>query len=355
MDRSSTQQVTAMLQVIRSHLQQSSTGRLPFAKIMDLALYHPQHGYYNKPAPKLGKKGDFFTNVHVSNLFGYVVADYFLKYWKEFYPSSPLQLIEIGGGDGKLMEQITKQFHHKKIEKSAVRLYSVEKSSYHRAEQQQRLKNIPYDLYFVDQLEQVPPAIFSIVYSHELLDAFAVHRLIWEQGKWWEIYVTENQNRWIEIKDRLSRVELEDYTNQLPIDFAEGQQIEVNLQAKSWLHRVSDWLESGLIWTLDYGGNNRELYSMKYLDGTMRYYQAHQHIHDPYLNLGEMDMTAHVNFEDMKKWGENKGLSTYFYGSQSSFLMEAGIYTYTDPAYRNAIKQLIMGMGENFKVLVQKK
>jgi SAM-dependent MidA family methyltransferase len=341
-----------MLQVIRSHLQHSPTGRLPFEKVMELALYHPQHGYYNKPIPKLGKKGDFFTNVHVSNLFGYVVADYFINYWLEFHP---LQLVEIGGGDGKLIEQITKRFHQRKIDKSAISIYTVEKSLYHQLEQRQRLKKMPYNIFFVDQLEQVPKTSFSIVYSHELLDAFAVHRLIWEKGRWWEIYITENQNTLVEIKDRLSSLELEDYVNQLPDDFSAGQQIEVNLKAKSWIHDVSDWLHSGLIWTLDYGGNSRELHSIRYLDGTMRYYQAHQHIHDPYSTLGEMDMTAHVNFEDMQKWGESKGLSTFFYGTQSSFLMEAGIFTYTDPVYRNAMKQLVVGMGENFHVLIQRK
>nr|WP_255724493.1 SAM-dependent methyltransferase [Shimazuella soli] len=322
---------------------------------MELALYHSSYGYYTKPIPKLGKTGDFFTNVHVSNLFGRVLADYFLQYWQEYKSPYPLQLVEVGGGDGRLMEQIANQFHQKSIPKSEVFLYALEKSKYHQSLQQKRMKDIPYEVKWIQQWKEIPYAPFTIVYLHELIDAFPVHRLFWKKGKWWEIYVSEQNGEFIEVYGKLSKEELVLYTDSIKGDLAEEQQIEVNLHAKSWIQEVANGLESGLIWTLDYGGLSRGLHSIRYLDGTVRFYQNHQHVFDPYQKLGAVDITAHVNFEDLTSWGEEVGLTTIFYGTQAKFLQIAGILSYTNPLYRNAIKQLLLGMGEHFQVLIQKK
>jgi SAM-dependent MidA family methyltransferase len=355
-DRSSSQrQVEGIQQVILSELRKTPKKQLPFAQVMEIALYHSNYGYYSKPTPKLGKAGDFFTNVHVSDLFGRVVADYFLQYWQQKNASSALSLVEIGGGDGRLLQHITTQFQLKGVAKSAIHIYSVERSPYHQKEQQKRLSNMPYAIHWVDKLADVPKSPFSIVYSHELVDAFPVHRLIWKDGMWWEIYVTEKENKLVEIHDSLSTVELQKYVNERTEEIVEGQQIEGNLHAKKWMKEVADWIQSGLIWTLDYGTTTRDLHSVRYLDGTMRYYQSHQHVDDPYPLLGDIDMTAHVNFADLMLWGEQSALTTCFYGSQSTFLVDAGIFSYTDPGYRNAMKQLVMGMGESFHVLVQSK
>src|SRR2546422_3068200 len=40
------------------------------AAFMDLALYHPDFGYYARAAQRSGRAGDFFTSVDVGPLFG---------------------------------------------------------------------------------------------------------------------------------------------------------------------------------------------------------------------------------------------------------------------------------------------
>ena len=44
-------------------------GPLTVAAFMDLALYHPQYGYYARAAQRSGRAGDFFTSVDVGPLF----------------------------------------------------------------------------------------------------------------------------------------------------------------------------------------------------------------------------------------------------------------------------------------------
>ena len=40
-------------------------GMAPFRDFMELALYHPEHGYYGAGRAVVGRAGDFFTNVSV--------------------------------------------------------------------------------------------------------------------------------------------------------------------------------------------------------------------------------------------------------------------------------------------------
>jgi SAM-dependent MidA family methyltransferase len=264
-------------------------------------------------------------------------------------------LVEMGSGDGRLLEQIITELQSQQIAPSDVCVYSIERSPYHRALQKDRLKFNSYPLHWVEDFAQIPTASFAIVYSNELVDAFPVHRCKRERGVWQEIYVTEQTGELVEMLGELSSAKLHTYCEQIEDDIAEGQQMEVNLAAHTWLQEITEWLETGYLLTADYGGTSQELRSVRYLDGTMRYYRAHQHVNNPYLQLGEVDMTAHVNFDDLRFWGKAFGLSTDFYGSQAKFLIEAGILEFTDPHYRNAIKQLLIGMGENFQILVQQK
>ena len=44
------------------------------AAFMDLALYHPEFGYYARAAQRSGRAGDFFTSVDVGPLFGELLS-----------------------------------------------------------------------------------------------------------------------------------------------------------------------------------------------------------------------------------------------------------------------------------------
>src|SRR6476620_6800127 len=44
--------------LICERIAASRQRRITFAEYMNLALYHPQHGYYNSDRPSIGKQGD---------------------------------------------------------------------------------------------------------------------------------------------------------------------------------------------------------------------------------------------------------------------------------------------------------
>ena len=85
-----------------------------------------------------------------------------------------------------------------------------------------------------------------------------------------------------------------------------------------------------------------------------------------YQNIGEQDITAHVNFSSVKKWGEELGFKTLGFCQQGTFLIALGIDEIMRELYETSpdylfevakIKRLIFPgtMGETHKVIVQYK
>jgi SAM-dependent MidA family methyltransferase len=55
-----------------------SSGPIPFVRFMELALYHPQYGYYMRPpddgSERIGWSGDFYTSSDVHPILGQALA-----------------------------------------------------------------------------------------------------------------------------------------------------------------------------------------------------------------------------------------------------------------------------------------
>ena len=79
------------------------TGSLNFAEFMEIALYHPELGYYSKNQTSQ----DYYTNVDVHPIFSEILARFFLKEWQTNWRGGPgFKIIELGPGNGKLCRRI---------------------------------------------------------------------------------------------------------------------------------------------------------------------------------------------------------------------------------------------------------
>lgn len=355
--------------LIRNHPDQ----QIPYHQFMELALYHPEWGYYSRNHVKLGKRGDFYTNAHVGDVYGNVLTQAFLKAVRKWQTDSnskgsAWQLVEMGAGDGRLMEQVIQSLVGLGISPNEVQIGIVETSEDHQRVQRERLQPIsPYPIQWAKQLEEITPSEYTIFYSNELVDAFPVHLVEWTNQKWQEIYVKEVDGQWVEQIGSCSSSELVEALQQLPVPSRDGQRIEMNLQARKWLKSVSTWMKAGTIFTIDYGGRTDELYSEFRYQGTIRGFRQHQLVSYLAEPVGEVDLTAHVNFDLLEQWGLKYGLNKVSNQSQAEFLLEHGILERmpapsrdpfsTSEKVRRAIQQLIhpQWMGEVFRVLVQQK
>ncbi|MCF6093564.1 SAM-dependent methyltransferase [Microaerobacter geothermalis] len=365
----------ALIKQIKKEIDQSDGQGIPFYRFMELSLYHEENGYYSTNRTKIGKKGDFYTSSHVGTVFGETLADIFY-FWLRTHGELK-QIAEMGSGDGRLarqildhMQQVYPELYHD------VQYFIIERSEYHKGLQKEWLSSHIEKVVWIKDIHQgsfLFPDFTGVFFSNELLDAFPVQLVEYHHGQYYEIYVDyegEGENiRFVERKLPLKKDELLHYISDENITFSNGQRIEINLDMKEWIKSISQWMKRGILLTIDYGYEAEELYHPVRKNGTLRGYYKHQLMNNPYIYVGEQDLTAHINFSTLKRWGNDHGFSSLYYGTQGDFLMAGGIlnklkdHHETDPFQgesmrRNrAIRQLIFpeGMGLIFKVLIQGK
>jgi SAM-dependent MidA family methyltransferase len=341
---------------------------IAFPRFMEQALYHPVWGYYAKEQTKLGKKGDFFTNAHVGDLFGKVLSRFFADWLKRNQIRSRWTIVEWGAGDGRIAEQFAQGLMEQGFSPEAISFYLIETSPYHRRLLEERFSSSPVGFQTVSRLSDIPARPFSFIYSNELVDAFPVHRIKKDQGRWTEAYVTTMNRKpylkeeWLPLsEDSPVRQQMESWLRKLK----EGQEMEICLAARDWLREIAGWMEQGVLVTIDYGGTGEQLLQK---GKTIRAYQAHRICHDLYSDPGEKDLTYDVNFSHLIEWGREAGFTGEQLWSQSRFLIQAGVFDWLpeapgrdpfgeDAKRVRAIKQLIHPetMGEAFQVLIQTK
>ena len=79
----------------------SEGGRITFERFMELALYHPVHGYYTGHVSAIGRSGDFSTGTTIGDSLIRSVAGW-LKAEAKRLSMQVAQVIELGGGSGRL-------------------------------------------------------------------------------------------------------------------------------------------------------------------------------------------------------------------------------------------------------------
>jgi SAM-dependent MidA family methyltransferase len=348
-------------------------GPVPFSQFMEWCLYHPKGGYYQSGKEKIGRKGDYYTSSSVHPLFGHLIAKQ-LDQMGEILGGETFDVVEMGGGKGFLCEDILNwakrnrpAFYHR------LTYHLLETSPTFLKEQKKRLSEREsegkVDWIDSEKIRDGKIQIVGCVLANELVDAFPVHRVIFNQGSLKEIYVTQENGRFEERWGELSDQNISDYFRSMKIRLEEGQKAEVNLEALKWLERVSQCLIRGFVLMIDYGYLAEELFAPYRREGTLLCYYQHRTSENPYERLGEQDITAHVNFTSLIQKGEEEGLKFTGFVPQYRFLMGLGILQEMESLERGmseieglqlrlSLKHLIepeSGMGEVFKVLVQHK
>jgi SAM-dependent MidA family methyltransferase len=297
---------------------------------MELALYAPGLGYYERQPKRVGIDGDFYTSVRVGPLLGELLGSYFGRLSAEL--NLPFVLVEAGAHDGRLAADVLGHLQ-KWQPQHGPDLWLVEPSKDRRLWQQQTLKEFLPRVHWVHDLEQLaqsfPDGISGIFYSNELLDAFPVHRLSWSRDrKEWQVFGVAESSHGFEWRmfasDGLS-IDSSLYPH-IPNDLAEvlpdGFVTEICPMATTWWSSAARLLRVGRLLTMDYGLESEEFLAPQRARGTLRTYLRHQ-VGDRLLeNPGEQDLTADVDFDKIQRAGETNGLTTFFSGSQRLWLTQ---------------------------------
>ena len=366
----------ALQKILETEIASSSRKRITFARYMDLALYHPDYGYYSSDTTKIGKKGDFFTSSSLGRDFGELLAVQFKQMWHSLDCPIPFYLIEMGAGNGELARDILNYFQSENDELfiKALKYIVIEQSDALTTAQQQLLEPLNLDNVVWKTLSDLDrESIVGCFFSNELVDAFPVHLITKTSDRLSEIYLSFQGGKLIETIDSLSSDRIDKYFDLIDIDllasqYPSGYRTEVNLNALDWLQTVGDRLKRGYVLTIDYGYPAAKYYLPSRIAGTLQCYFQHRRHNNPYANLGYQDLTAHVDFTALERHGEIFGLETLGFTQQGLFLMALGIgdrlndlssgkYDITQIFQRrDALHQLIdpTGLG-GFGVLIQGK
>jgi SAM-dependent MidA family methyltransferase len=333
-------------------------GPISFRDFMDMALYYPSLGYYNSTENKIGKEGDFYTSPVLSSFFGEIVAKQMEEMWF-LLDKKPFTIVEYGAGTGALCSAILQYLKNNPALFNELRYCIIEKSESMKFQQQKMFSQKVCWFNSIDEIGKIRGCILS----NELLDNFPVHK-VKMQDELMEVFV-DHQKEFIEIL-RPANEKLKNYLEEQNIVLPNNYVTEINLQAIDWIKQIAANLESGFILTIDYGFSAEELYSDKRSSGTLLCYKEHEINNSFYCNIGEQDITAHVNFSVLAHRGEKYGLECSGFTNQANFLRSFGLVNLLrklelenngggnkDLIFQ--VNKLLTGMGNKFKILIQQK
>jgi SAM-dependent MidA family methyltransferase len=299
-------------------------GPVPFPWFMEQALYHPQFGYYTSPRLRIGRRGDYYTNVSVGRLYGQLLASQLIEMWKLLGSPSCFTIVEQGAEEGRLALDILSAIAQESIEAAECVHYAILEPVPGK-QQQQRAS---FEGAFLDKVTWLTglndlKSVTGAFISNELVDAMPVHLVEYRNGAWSELLVDISRQDFCFIPSKIESSELAKALEKLPLPAASLYRTEVNLVALRWVRGVSKKLARGFVLIVDYGFPRHEYYKPERTEGTLSCYSRHRRSYDPLVRPGEIDITAHVEFTSLAEAAEQASLKVAGYTDQHHFMVGA--------------------------------
>lgn len=289
------------------------TGPIPLSQYMALALSHPEHGYYMTRDP-LGAQGDFTTAPEVSQMFGELIGLWLAEVWLACGMPKPFALAELGPGRGTLMADALRAMHKVPGMVDAAAVHFVETSPALRAAQRQRVPQAEWH----ERLDDLPGMPLFLV-ANEFFDALPITQYWRGESGWHERYVDHRGGRFVPV---LAPIALADNRTLPPAMQASGKGgcAEISPASTAIAEMISARIAAhggaGLI--IDYG------HARSAPGDTLQAVRNHEFA-DPFEAPGEVDLTAHVDFEALSRAVQRGGADAHGPVGQGVFLEALGI------------------------------
>lgn len=256
---------------------------MPYADVVELALYHPEHGFYSSGG-QAGRRGDFITSPEVGPLFGHLIAHAVDAEWDRQGQPDVFTVVDYGAGPGTLARTVLAAEPRCL---SALRYIAVEQSVEQRAKHPEAVLSLdvlPPDL--------IAEGIVGVVIANELLDNLAFTVLHNVDGVLLPGFVAERDGRLCahfppdpstELMERLSGSG----------DLVERVAFDQSAAAGFVTWVLGSVLERGRLIVIDYARTRSE-------DVELRTYAEHGRAGDPLAQLGTKDITVDVDLEQLQ-------------------------------------------------------
>ena len=282
-----------------------------------------------------GTKGDFVTSPEISQVFGELLALWFVQYYMALKTTPRLSLVELGPGRGTLMLDVLRtlsqfKFVYDRIE--AVHL--VEASPGLRRMQQETLTPASGDgesrggfkISWHESLTSVPSDSFTLFVAHEFLDALPVYKFEKTEDGWREILVdfdddpsTANNFRFVKAPSHTkASISLLSHSETSLDAIGVGSRVELAPDVADVTKQLAERIKTsgGAALIVDYGQNSSASDSLRGI--------ANHSVVNPLSKPGECDLSADVDFSLVAS--EANGIA-FAYGpvTQATFLHRMGI------------------------------
>lgn len=324
--------------VARIHDEIARDGPMTFARFMDLALYHPDGGYYRAEAARPGRDGDFLTAPEAHPIFGAALARAVADAWDRLGRPDGFVLREYGAGTGALGLAILDGVGRERPDLGAtIRYQPIEVEA-------RRLDRIAARFAATGHgatldisgaalgasAGAAPGAagerpLDGFVLANEVLDALPTHRLVRRTGVLREVLVGSRDGAFVDVEADPSTAALAARLEVENVTLADGQRAEICLALDGWVGTVAARVARGVVLLIDYGYPATELYDpIRRRDGTLRAYLRHRVHDDPYAHVGRQDLTAHVDVTAVERAAGEAGLVHLGTTTQAEFLVGLG-------------------------------
>jgi SAM-dependent MidA family methyltransferase len=312
---------TALQELIRGEIV-AAGGILPFRRFMEMALYHPEHGYYASGRARVGKAGDFTTSVSVGRIYGRLLASVGREVWERLGSPEAFTIVEQGANDGTMAADILGWISEEGgAFAEAVQYRITEPFAMNLARQQEKLsgfRNVSWQ-----EANEDLPDFTGLHLSNELLDAFPVDSLRWNGVEWEEEGVSLEGECLVWRTLPITEPDLLVRAAMLPVPPRAGWRFEINRGIAPWLSGIASRMQRGVILTVDYGQVGNDRFAPHRADGTLLAYRNQERFDNPLPEPGLRDITAQVDFTDLAEKALALGFTPIAYSDQQHFLMGA--------------------------------
>lgn len=292
----------------------AAKGPITFARFMEMALYDPEEGYYAAGKAEIGRGGDFYTNVSVGPVFGWLLAQQFEEIWNALGRPDPFFVVEQGAHDGRLAADILSVAAGPFAQ--SLQYVLVESSPLWRKRQEQALAG-GGSLRWVPETAELGP-FQGVVFCNELIDAFPFHLLRSKEEGWSELRVAEESGALV-FREAETSKEAAAEASRLP-PCPPGALAEVRPAASAWLKGIASMLQRGFVLIADYGDEADALFGAGRPFGTFACYRNHRRDEQPLEKPGTKDITAHVDFTSLAFAAREAGFQALGLADQYHYL-----------------------------------
>ena len=294
-------------------------GPLPFDQFVDLALYHPEGGFYARGAGA-GRARDFLTSPEVSPLFGAVVGRALDGWWDEMGRPDPFVVVEAAAGAGTLGRDVLAAAP---ACAPALRYLLVERSGVLREAQAEQLPLVPAALVLgpaeeedddgavarpvpglgplAASLAELPAGpLTGVVLANELLDNLAFGLLERRHGGWWEVRVGEGGGGALAEVHVPAAPATAEEADRLAPGAEPGARVPLQHQAREWLRQALALLDRGRVVAIDYAATTAELAAEPW-ERWLRTFRGHGPGGHPLDQPGDQDVTCVVCVDQLAR------------------------------------------------------